>query len=282
MTKGFKFTFLAAFSWAVSIILTKYIFKLGENAYNLTFWGALLSLPYWLYVLGKTKTELKQISKKDYLILFGIALISTVGVSISENFALKYGLAINFSFLIRTVILFTMFFAYLFLGEKFTLKKLILAVLILSGAYLLTSNGQALVLTKGDIFTLIEAILIAINNILGKKATNRMSPNLSASVSILLGLLPISLIALLNHAIALPKSWPLLILMTVFSLLITVFRYRALKHATATYVTMIFSFTPVFVAFMAMPLLKEFLTPIQMLGGVLIVLAGIAVEKLKI
>src|SRR3989344_3057042 len=99
MSQGFKLTFLAALSWAVSIILTKFIFKLGENAYNLTFWGALLSLPYWLYILSKTTKELKRITKQDYLILLGIALISTVGVAISENFALKYGLAINFSFL---------------------------------------------------------------------------------------------------------------------------------------------------------------------------------------
>ena len=45
---------------------------------------------------------------------------------------------------------------------------------------------------------------------------------------------------------------------------------------------MIFSFTPVFVSLIAMPLLKETLTPIQVLGGVLILLAGIGVEKLKI
>lgn len=45
---------------------------------------------------------------------------------------------------------------------------------------------------------------------------------------------------------------------------------------------MIFSFTPVFVSFMAIPLLQETMTPIQIIGGTLIVLAGIAVEKLKI
>ena len=39
---------------------------------------------------------------------------------------------------------------------------------------------------------------------------------------------------------------------------------------------------PVFVSLMAMTLLKETMTPIQLLGGGLIVLAGIAVEKLKI
>lgn len=283
MSKGFKFIFTSAFLWAVSIILTKFIFRLGENAYNLTFWGALLGLPYWIYILGKSTKELKQITKNDYLILFGISIVSTAGVSIVENFALKYGLAINYSFLIRTVILFTMLFAYLFLGEKFTLKKLILAVLILSGAYLLTSNGQAIKLSRGDIFTLIEAALIALgNNVFGKMATNRMSPNLSASATAILGFIPVIIISLMNQAIAIPKSFFLILIITIVGLFITIFRYQGLKHASASYVTMIFSFTPVMVAFMAIPLLKETLSPIQMLGGVLIVLAGVAVEKLKI
>ena len=47
-------------------------------------------------------------------------------------------------------------------------------------------------------------------------------------------------------------------------------------------VTMIFSLTPIFVALLAIPLLKETLTPIQVIGGALIILAGIGVEKLKI
>ena len=283
MSQGFKYTFLAAFFWAISIILSKYIYRLGENAYNVTFWSAFLAAPYWIFILRKEKKELITITKHDYLILFGIALISTVGTAITENLALKFGSAINYSFLIRTVILFTMFFAYLFLGEKLTLKKIILAVLILSGAYLLTSNGQVLKLTKGDIFTLIDAALIALgNNVFGKMATNRMSSNLSAAASILIGFFPITMIALINHAIALPKSLPLMLAITFFGLLITIFRYRGLKHASASYVTMIFSFTPVMVSFMALTLLNETMTPIQLLGGGLIVLAGIAVEKLKI
>jgi len=45
---------------------------------------------------------------------------------------------------------------------------------------------------------------------------------------------------------------------------------------------MVFSFTPVFVSFMAIPLLGEVMTPIQIIGGVLIIAAGIMVEKLKV
>lgn len=57
---------------------------------------------------------------------------------------------------------------------------------------------------------------------------------------------------------------------------------EGLKYATASYVTMIFSLTPIFVSLMAIPLLKESLAPIQIVGGILIILAGVSVEKLKI
>jgi len=283
MTQKFKYTFLAALTWAISIVMARYIFGLGENAYNVAFWTTVLAVPYWIYILSRQSKELKESTKQNYLILLGMGLVSTIGVSITEAFALKYSPAVNYAFLIRTVILFTMVFAYLFLGEKFTLKKVILAILILSGAYLLTTKGQLIAFTRGDIFTLIEAALIALgNNVFGKMATNRMSTNLSASGSFLIGVLPLAGLAYFNQAIAMPKSFLLISILTLLYILITVFRFNAYKHASATYVTMVFSFTPVFVSFMAIPILKEVLTPIQIAGGVLIVLAGVAVEKLKI
>ena len=276
MTQKFKYTFLAALTWAISIVMARYIFGLGENAYNVAFWTTVLAVPYWIYILSRQSKELKESTKQNYLILLGMGLVSTIGVSITEAFALKYSPAVNYAFLIRTVILFTMVFAYLFLGEKFTLKKVILAILILSGAYLLTTKGQLIAFTRGDIFTLIEAALIALgNNVFGKMATNRMSTNLSASGSFLIGVLPLAGLAYFNQAIAMPKSFLLISILTLLYILITVFRFNAYKHASATYVTMVFSFTPVFVSFMAIPILKEVLTPIQIAGGVLIVLQWI-------
>ncbi|MDO8741529.1 MAG: DMT family transporter [Candidatus Roizmanbacteria bacterium] len=282
-SKGFQFTFLAALFWAISIVMARVILRAGENAYNVAFWTTLLASPYWLFVLSKKIPELKTTTKKNYLILLGMGLVSTIGVTITEVFALKYSPAVNYSFLIRSVILFTIIFAYLFLGEKITLKKVIIAILILTGAYFLTTKGQLISFSLGDIFTLTEAALIAFgNNVLGKMATNGMSTDLSASGSFLIGVIPIVLIALFNNAIVFPKSPLLLVSLTIMYILITLLRFRAYKNATASYVTMVFSFTPVFVSLMAIPFLKETMTPIQIVGGILIVIASISVEKLKI
>lgn len=283
LSKGFQFTFLAALAWAVSIVITKIVLGQGENTYNVAFWVTLLTAPYWLFIFSKNLNEFKIKIRKNYLILLGIGLVSTFGFTIVEVFALKYSPAVNFSLLIRSVILFTIVFAYIFLGEKITAKKLIVAFLILSGAFLLTTNGKSISFSAGDIFTLTEAALIAFgNNILGKIAVSRMSANLSASASFLIGLLPIALIAWFNNAVALPKTPLLFLILALASILLIFFRFRAYQHASASYVTMVFSFTPVLVTFMAIPLLGESMSPVQIAGGGLIILGSIAVEKLNI
>jgi bacterial/archaeal transporter family protein len=283
LSKGFIYTFIAAFSWAVSIVLARFVLKSGEPALNMAFWTTFLAIPYWFFIFSKNFKEFKHLKKNDYLILLLIGIISCGAVSIVEMFALKYSPAVNYSFLIRTVILFTIIFAFFFLGEKITKKKVILASLILLGAYFLTTQGKKITLSYGDIFTLIEAMLLAFsNNVLSKMAANRMSSNLSASATSLIGLVPIFFISFFNNAIAVPKTPLLIIFITVFYMLITVFRFKAFKVASASYVTMIFSFTPVLVSIMAVPFLGESLLPIQILGGFFIVLAGVLVEKLKI
>lgn len=283
LSKGFYFTFISAIIWAISIVLLRIILKSGENLYNVFFWVTLIEAPFWLFLFSKKKTETKKLTKNDYYILIGIGIISSAGVTLTEILALTYSTAINYSFLIRTVILFTFIFAYLFLGEKITKKKIILAIILLGGAYLLTTKGQAVSLTRGDFFTLLEAALIALgNNVLGKMATNSMSTSLSASASKLIGFLPSIIIAIYFTQIVFPKTIILICILALLYILLNQFRFNAYKNASASYVTMIFSFTPVFVSFMAIPLLGESMTVVQTIGGILIIMAGILVEKLKV
>ena len=212
-----------------------------------------------------------------------MGIISSAGVYLVEFLALKYSPAINFSFLIRTVMLFTFVFSFIFLGEKITKKKMILATLLLIGAYLVTTKGQAISLTRGDLFTLLQAALIALgNNVLGKMATNRMSVALTASSSVLIGFIPKIIIAVSFTQIVFPSRTISIISLAVVYILLTQLRFNAYKNASASYVTMVFSFTPVFVFVMAVLFLKESLTPVQIVGGSLIILAGILVEKLKV
>lgn len=283
MSKGFVFTFSAAFFWAVVIILTRMILGQGMQPMALFFWLGLCELPFWIFLGWKQRKAIQKLQKKDFLIFGSMVLFSTIGGNVAEFFALANSPAVNYSFLIRTTILFTILFAWLFLGEKLTRKKLIIAGCILVGSYFLTTNGKTLVFTKGDIFTLSEAALIAFaNNILGKMATNRLSPWVSAAAGQLLGFLGILAITMaVRPSLTLTVSPVWLVAIAISGVVLTLCRFQAYAHAQISFVTMVFSFTPVFVTLMAVPLLKEALTPAQMIGGALIIAGGIAVEKLK-
>ncbi|MFA6257877.1 MAG: DMT family transporter [Candidatus Paceibacterota bacterium] len=283
LSKGFYFTFGAAFFWALGIITTKFIFLRGENVFNFTFWVIIFATPFWIFTLYKKRDELKRITRQDYLLLLSTGLISMVLLNIVDFFAIKYSYAINYSFLIRTSIIFTIFFSFLFLGEKITLKKIILATLILIGAFFLTTKGQKIILSRGDILTLIDAALVSFGNtILGKIAVKRMSAGLSASATFLVGVIPVTLIVLFLHKLEIPNSIYLIILAAIFSTAGALLRFRAYQNATASYVAMVYSFTPVIVFILAVIFLKESVTYFQLIGGTLIVFSGVLVEKLKI
>ncbi len=283
LSKGFIYTGLGSLCWAITILFTKVVVKSGENIYNILFWTALLSLPYWIYVFSKQKNEFKKIGKKDYYILISIGLISGLLINLVEMFALKYTTAINYSFLIRMVVVFTIILAYFFFDEKINLKKIILVIMLICGAFLLTTKGNMISFSLGDILTIIEALLIAFGNtILGKIAIKSMSAELSSSASNIIGLTFLIIIAMIMRIIAIPQRFWMILLIALFIILGTRLRFTAYKHATATYITMIYSLTPVIVSLIAIPLLGESLTTVQIIGGALIILAGIFVEKLKI
>lgn len=283
VSKGFTLTFSATVCWAVSILLTKVIIKSGDDLYNIVFWETLLALPFWAFLFYRQKGEIKKLEPRDYRLLLYIGLINTLLVSLVEIFALKYTQAINYSFLIRSSLLFTIVFAYLFLDEKISRKKIIISVFLLVGIYFVSTNGSTIKFSPGDLLTLLEAALISFGNtILGKIAIKRMSSSLSASGSFLAGFLPVVLLGVFTHSIVVPISYWLIILLALSTIAGANLRFKAYKVASASYIAMLYSFTPVLVTIAAIPLLGERLGIFQSIGVLLIIAASVFTEKLKI
>lgn len=283
ISKKFFYTVSAAFSWAVFILLSRLMLRTGQNVYSVLLWVYLCQLPFWIGFLYTKKKEVMRLPKRHIVFLAVMGFVSLFLVNVAEFFALRYSPAVNFSFLIRMVVPFTIILAFIVLGEPLTRKKIVLAILLLVGSYLFTTQGKGLALTRGDLFTLAEAAFIAIGNgVLGKMSTNIMSPALGAIGTFIFGFIPIALFSLAMGGAVLPTTVLLIPAIAVSHILITIFRFQAYKYGNASYVTMVFSFTPVFVSLMAIPFLGETLSAVQLTGGVLIVGAAVLVEKLKI
>lgn len=283
VNRRFIFGFLAAFFWAISIVISRYVFNQGENPYTMAFWTALLASPVWLYHLTKHKTEVKDLNSKVIASLIIIGVVGSIGISLMEVLALKNTTAINFSFLIRSVVVFTAIFALVAFKEPLTKKKIILITLIMLGSFLLVTRGKSIALRPGDMFTLIEAAAIAfVNNILIKFTVSKIHPDFSAAITFFIGLIPIIIFTIANNAVRLPINWFVILTVVACDILLVQTRNRAYKIATASYVTMMMSFTPVLATLFAFITLRESMTIVQLLGGGFIVLAGISAEKLNI
>lgn len=282
LSPGLIFWLATSFTWAISLVLQRLILTRGENPLNLVLWINLFALPLWLVLFNRHLTEFKKLSKKNITLLVFIGIAYSIGSNLLQSLALKNTTAVNFSFLYRTIVVFTIFFAWLFFKEKITSKKLFIVFLILTGSYLLTTKGQGLVLTSGDIYTLATAASGAfITNILVKHSTSKMHPDLSAAVTMLVVTISLFLLSFLTIKITFPRDFSLVVLTGFIYFLVIRFRNKAYTLATASFGTMIVSFTPLFVAILSFPFLGERLEMVQLIGGALIVSSGFLAEKLK-
>lgn len=282
-SKGFLFAVTMSFFWAMAIVNMRFLLNAGENPLNMTFWINLFMAVFWLPLFAKHFRELLSLSVKYKALLVVIAVSSSIGINLLQSLAIQNSPAVNFAFLYRTIVVFTVILAWIFFKEKITKGKIVLTVMILAGSYLLTTKGEGLVLTRGDIYTLLMALSAAfIANILIKHTISKMHPDLSGSVITFITVASLLAISLGTRSLTVPKNIPWIAIGGLIAFIQVATRNRAYKIASASFVTMIVSVTPVFVSILSYFLLNEKLETIQLVGGLLIVSSGFLVEKLKI
>jgi len=280
---AFLLSLSAAFLWACQIVIFRYQITLGENPYTLALWSTAIELPFWSSILFRKRSEFSRLTIRTVLAFGVIGFGGSIAIGLMENLAIANTTATNFAFLIRTVVLFTILFSALFFKEPITRKKLVMASTILAGAYLLNIQNGSFSLRTGDIYTLIEAASIAFfTNILVKKLVTRLDPDFTAGATFATGTFFLLIVLWMQKTpLTLQNIW-LLMLYSLCNVIFARIRNRAFQHATSTFVTMIMSFTPVFVLIISSVILGERMTIIQLIGGGFIVLTGFIAEYLKI
>mgnify|MGYP002335982700 CR=1 FL=1 len=109
-----------------------------------------------------------------------------------------------------------------------------------------------------------------------------MHPDLSGAVTNLVSVATLLVTVLIAGVFALPKNLLLIASGAMLFFFQIKVRNRAYQLASASFVTMIISLTPVFVSVWSWIFLKESLEGIQILGGILIVGSGLLANRLKI
>lgn len=265
------------------ILLIKYVFELGIDPLNFSYQILLASAVYLLiFALIKEPKILISMDRKSFLT---IVLIGMIGGGVTYGFGaigLQKSTAINYAFLIQTSVFFTPVLAFFFLKEHLKPYKVALITVLLLGTYLISTNGEMIIPIIGDLLIILSAGAFSLSVILTKIALRKVSTITFSMYRALFGGLSLMLFLFLINKISLDFNW-FWIVITGFIIAVGIYAMnKVLEYATASYMQMISMTVPVITATFAYFVLGEVMTPIQMIGGVLIIASGCLVHTLKI
>jgi drug/metabolite transporter (DMT)-like permease len=197
--------------------------------------------------------------------------------------------AINAGFLVKFALVTTILFAWLLLGEKLTTNKILAMLAMIVGSYLISTKGQPIIPQIGDLLILLACISWSFSNVLVRKTlrdeavdgdiVSFLRPVAGIPIFLLFILLSPLYPAAVGEVFQVNyfdfSYFPYVLGSGIFTALLWLYLNRTLQVATASYMTMMSMMTPVFVVILAIWLLGEAMVPIQILGGLLIIFAGI-------
>jgi len=283
MSKKLLFVSIFSISWAFNIFLGKLALIGGVDPIAFTLQSAFISvilINLYLFLINKTnplKVENKFLPR---LIMVGLAVGSGY---IFGVYGLQLSTSVNYGFLVKSTVIFTTLFAWLFLGEKMSKGKVILLILFITGAYLISTGGVRIIPRFGDLLTLIAAASFSTALVISKPLMKKIKVDtvtayrLTASFVILLILIPMMGI----NVWEIKEGWIVIITgATTFALGLSI--NKAVSLSSASYVTMMSMVVPVIVATLGVTFLNESVNSFQVIGGVLIIISGVMTHKLKV
>ena len=163
-----------------------------------------------------------------------------------------------------------------FTNDKVTIRKIISSTLAIIGVYLLYLTNIIL----GDIFWglmsgLTYALLIVYSRYMQKEFKDN---EIIASQSIWSLPIAFSLMILYDPSVTLPSLLSGIYLGLVATFLAYYFFYRGMRSTDSIIASVVTSLEPVFTIIFAMILLHQFLSPLQFLGALLILLSAILIS----
>ncbi len=287
---AFLNVFLFSLFWALQILVSKIGFSAGAKAVPFTLQSAVIALIFLsVIVLPKGYKEIVSLPKK---VLLGLLLANAIHFGLGgffSNSGVALTSAVNAGFLVKFALVTTIILAWIFLKEKMTWIKALAVLIMVFGSYLISTKGQPIIPQIGDFLIVLACFSWSTANILVRKAIKdtTVSGDVVSFLRPIAGIPVLLLFVLFSPLYPAPIQqvfaanyfdltyYPYVIGSGIFTALLWIFLNRTLKVATASYMTMMSMMTSVFVAILAVFLLKEQITFTQIFGGILTIFAGI-------
>jgi drug/metabolite transporter (DMT)-like permease len=269
--------------WGTTYISTKILLKdfSPEEILGYRFFTAF----FIILIIYPKKTEILPV--KEEMLFF---LLGATGISLyywTENLALQYTYASNVGLIASAIPIITALISkFIFNNEKFTINMLAGFVIAIIGISIIIYNGKVLRLNpKGDLMAIISAILFSIYSILIKKINVDYSQLFIVRKTFFYGIITMIPILLISKANLLKKpvlnpsiAFNFLFLAAFASVLCFIMWNKSIKIIGAVKTTNYIYFVPLITMISSSIFLKEQISFLMILGGVLI-FAGVYVNQ---
>jgi len=269
---GIIFILCASLMWALEPVLAKLSY-VNSNFINTSviraITVALFAFIYAIFTKGKFVVEKKSIPKLVY-----IAIVGTVFADLIYFFAISKIAVINAVIIGHMQPIFVMLFGFFLLNEKLTKYDYGGIFAMISSAILITGKSMHNILSLkigsfGDALVLLATISWATTAIVARKYLRNMNAGIITFYRFSIA----SIIFLfLIHSIKVANIYQILVGIVVGAG--TIFYYEGLKRIKAAQVSALELSSPFFASILALIILHEFITILQVIG-ILLLFSGI-------
>lgn len=270
--RGVLFGLGAGCIWAIEVILGKILFRhltFIQVAASETFFATLTAFAYILI-----RRESIRVGKKNLESLLIIGLVGTVLASLTYFLGLTQTYAVNVTVIAHLQPLFVAVFGFYFLNERLHKHDFLAGALIIFAAILITSRTfHNLISFKlgnlGDLMVFSATLCWAIVAIPGKQLAKKINSVVIVYYRFLIASIVFIPILLYLNQLYINSIYQ--ILLGVLVGLGYIFYYEGLKRIKASQIALTELSAPFFTAVFAWYLLGETITPIQIIGVILLI-----------
>jgi len=234
-----------------------------------------------LFFQRKYIRQIKKMKRWEWKNAFfaGFFLISAY---LASTYGLRFTSSINYSFIIKSNLIFIPLLAFFFLQEKITKEKIYLAIIFFIGIYLVTTRGQFILPRLGDLLIIMAAFFFSSFTIINKKLAKMLEPEIiSWGVTSCTAVFALILIFTMKINVFSSIGLLYVLLAGLAEALIILFINKTIRITNMTYYVMMTMFAPVINLILGILFLNETINSIQLLGGVVLIISGMMVQRLR-
>ncbi len=266
----------SALFWGMSGILTQVVLKdmtpMALIAYRFLI-ASILAILLFRFKLSKIK-------KSTYKHA-GILSLLLMVIYISSTYGLKYTSASNAGFIIGSSVILVPIINTLFFKSKGTTKELLSSIICLVGLALVTLKGTT-GLNKGDMYCFIDAVAYSLFIIYSSKLPKEVDIKVMSALQYTFVAVMTFVYLAIFEKVSVQLSFESLLALLILGILCTFFAFliqvMSQRHTSAGRASRILSMIPIFTVIFDYFYFGILLTPMAMLGGLLVISATLIID----